>query len=153
MQVFVCVCVRPCMCERAEVSSPLRWGVWMAPVCTASHLSPLQDKGSSVSGPLLRLLEMIWSVLLSTEKIISSQRGGPLVSAGPLEARRTNCRALLLAWVTSGSDGQTRRQTRGSATHGKSNTHRHTREARGAKRIIQQRKYERLSSHCRTEIL
>lgn len=64
MQVFVCV--------RA-------WrfllGIWMAPVCPASHLSPLQDKGSGVSGPLLRLLEMIWSVLLSTEKIISSQRG------------------------------------------------------------------------------
>ncbi|KAK5873710.1 hypothetical protein PBY51_018725 [Eleginops maclovinus] len=59
----------------------------MAPVCPASHLSPLQDKGSSVSGPLLRLLEMIWSVLLSTEKIISSQRGCPSALLAPASLR------------------------------------------------------------------
>lgn len=79
MQVFVCTSV----CTLRFLRPSL--GVWMAPVFPASHLSPLQDKGSSVSGPLLRLLEMIWSVLLSTEKIISSQRGCPLGSAGPCQ--------------------------------------------------------------------
>lgn len=87
MQVFVCV--------HAESCSPPSMGIWLAPVCPASHLSPLQDKGSSISGPLLRLLEMIWSVLLSTQKIISSQRGPALVSAGPC-----GCPSHLREWWT-----------------------------------------------------
>lgn len=96
MQVFVCVF--------RDLPPPLHLDVWMAPTCTASHLSPLQDKGSSVSGPLLRLLEMIWSVLLSTEKIISSQSGGPsaLQVPGSLQDKLQSPSSAALA---SRSDG------------------------------------------------
>lgn len=110
MQVFVCVCAH------GGLFAPST-GVWLAPVCPASHLSPLQDKGSSISEPLLRLLEMIWSVLLSTEKIISSQRGRPssLRASGGLWGR---LQSPCVAWVTSRSDGHTEmgNQKRGGKT-------------------------------------
>lgn len=103
MQAFVCVCV----CAHGGLFAP-SLGVWMAPVCPASHLSPLQDKGSSVSGPLLRLLEMIWSVLLSTEKIISSQRGCPSALQAPASLR-DKLHSPSSASVASRSDGHRER--------------------------------------------
>lgn len=129
MQVFVCarVSASVCVCvreserasERAVVSSPLRWAVWMAPVCTASHLSPLQDKGSSVSGPLPRLLEMIWSVLLSTEKIISSQRGGPSSPQAPWKPTGQTAEPFCRPRVAFRSDGQTQTHTKSHRTREK----------------------------------
>lgn len=104
MQVFVCVRV----CVRGGLFAPsLR--VWTAPVYPASHLSPLQDKGSSVSGPLLRLLEMIWSVLLSTKKIISSQRGCPSALRAPASLR-DKLQSPSSALVASKSDGHKQRE-------------------------------------------
>lgn len=107
MVFYASVCVCPCVCTWRFVR-PLSLGVWTAPVCPASHLSPLQDKGSSVSGPLLRLLEMIWSVLLSTEKIISSQRGCPSALRAP-GSLRDELQSPSCASAASRSDGHTQR--------------------------------------------